>query len=153
VNAEEPSPITHYIERRLKPQLAWYEQRALTSKRWRHALASVQIVATVAIPVVNVFAHSISASSVLAGIAALATSFEGLFGHQDRWLAYRQTARALETLLLRYELGLAPYDGSDKPDRLISDAEAVLDGEGAKWAEGVKQRGAGGRAPNIFLSN
>jgi hypothetical protein len=153
VSADEPSPATDYLTRRLKPQLEWYERRAASSKRWRHGLASVQIIATIAIPVVNVFTHSVYVSSSLAGIAALATAFENLFGHQDRWIVYRQTARSLETLLLRYELGLSPFDGADKDERIIAEAEAILEGEGAKWVEGVKQRGAGSRGANIVIAN
>lgn len=151
--ADEPSPATEYLERRLRPQLAWYEARALSAKHWRHGLAAVQIIATIAIPVVNVFTHSVYISSALAGVAALATAFEGLFGHQDHWLSYRQTARTLETLLLRYELNLAPFDGADKHERIVAEGEAILDGEGAKWAEGVKQRGSGPRGAGIVIAN
>ena len=159
MTADEPSPTAprnaqtaaDYLTRRLKPQLAWYEARAQSAKRWRHGLAALQIIATIAIPIVNVFTHSVYVSSFLAGIAALATAFENLYGHQDQWLAYRQTARALETLLMRYELGLPPFDGADKYDLIVAETEAVLEGEGAKWVEGVKLRGSGSRAPNIVI--
>jgi hypothetical protein len=150
-NAPSPARASEYIERRAKPQLAWYERKALSAKRWRHGLAGVQIVATIAIPVVNVFTHSVYVSSSLAGIAALATAFESLYGHQENWLAYRATARALETLLMRYELTLPPFDGAHRHERIIAESEAILEGEGEKWIEGVKQRGLGSRAPNIVI--
>jgi hypothetical protein len=149
----ETTPSADYIERRLKPQLAWYERRARTSKQWRYFLAGVQIVATILIPVVNVFTHSVYLSSALAGVAAMATAFESLFGHQDQWLAYRSTARALETLLMRFDLKLPPYDGEDRDAQLIEDAESVLEAEGANWRESVKQRASAARAPNIVIGS
>jgi len=158
VSPDEPSlardgaaTAADYLGRRLKPQLAWYERRAVSAKRWRHGLAAAQIVATIAIPVFNVFTHSIYVSSALAGIAALATAFESLFGHQDQWVAYRQTAQALEKLLIRYELSLAPYDGADKDARIVADGEAIIEGESSRWLEGVRQRGAGSHAPNVVI--
>jgi Protein of unknown function (DUF4231) len=153
VSADEPSPTpsAEYVDQRLKPQLAWYEARARGAKRWRHGLASVQIISTIAIPVVNVFTHSVYVSSTLAGIAALSTAFENLFGHRDHWLGYRQTAQALETLLMRFNLSLPPFDGADKHERIITEGEAILDGEGAKWAESVKQRGGASRGPSYLI--
>jgi hypothetical protein len=153
VSGDEPSPARgeKYLDIRLRPQLQWFERRSRDAKRWGHALAAAQIVATIAIPVVNVFTHSVYVSSILAGIAALATGFENLYGHRDAWLAYRQMARALETLLLRYQLGLSPFEGADKDERLVEETEAALDNEGARWAEGVKQRG-GSRGASIVIA-
>ncbi len=52
---------------------------------------------------------------------------------------------------MRYELSLSPFDGADRYDLIVAEAEAALEGEGAKWVEGVKLRGSGSRATNIFI--
>lgn len=158
--ATDPTPVQEptaqsaadYLARRLRPQLAWYEKRARDAKRWHYGLACVQIFSTISIPVVNVFAHSVYLSSTLGGLAALATAMSSLFGHQDQWLVYRQTAGTLEALQVRYELGLDPFNGSDRHGRLIREAESVLEGEGMKWSEGVKQRGSSSRTPGVIIS-
>jgi len=139
-----------YLEKRLKPQLEYYERESAHAKRMNRYLSAVQLTATVGIPVVNVFLHSVYASSILAGVAALATGWAQIERYQERWLTYRQTASSLDTLRLRYELSLPPLDGDDRHDRLIAEGETLLGRESAQWAEIAKQKGAPG-APTILM--
>ncbi len=96
------------------------------------------MVATAAIPVVNVFVKSVTASTVLAFLAALAAGFSQLWRHREHWERYRATASALESLLIRYELRLPPYDGDDAPARVIAEADRLLGEEEAKWTAAIR---------------
>jgi hypothetical protein len=128
-----------YLARRLAPQLVWYEAKARWAKRWHFGLMGAQLIATTAIPVVNVLTHSIIVSSVLAGVAALAGGFAQMARHQEHWLVFRQTAGALEALRTRHEIGLPPFDGDDRHDLMIAEAEKILAGEGTQWNALVSQ--------------
>ena len=135
-----------YIALRLKPQLAWYGARAARAKLSHHGLLGVQLVATAAIPVVNVVAHSVVASSVLAGCAAIATGFAQMLRNQEHWIAYREAARALEDLALRYDIALPPFDGDDRHQRLVAEADRILGDEATKWSDMAKRPGKAGKA-------
>lgn len=139
-----------YLEKRLKPQFEYYERESARAKRMHRMLAAVQLAATVGIPVINVFLHSVYASSVLAGVAALATGWAQIERFQERWLTYRQTAGSLDTLRLRYELGLPPFDGEDRHARMIEDSEDLLGHEATQWVDINRQKG-GPSAPTILM--
>ena len=130
-----------YMERRIKPQMAWFNKRAGDAKRWHYGLTGAQMVATSAIPVLNVFIHSVIASTVLAFVAAIAAGFGQLWKHHEHWLRYRATASALDTLQIRYELRLPPFDDEDAHAKVIEEADRLLGQEGAKWTSAIRKAG------------
>jgi hypothetical protein len=136
--AVSPEAAQAYLDKRVKPQREWFDKRAAESKTWHFRLAAAQMIATAAIPVVNVFVKSVMASTILAFAAAIATGFAQLWRHREHWERYRATAGALETLLIRYELRLPPYDGDDAPARVIEDADRLLGEEEAKWTSAIR---------------
>lgn len=97
------------------------------------------MVATAAIPVINVFTHSVFTSTILAFVAAIAAGFSQLWKHHEHWLRYRATASALESLQIRYELRLPPFDGEDSHARVVEEADRLLGDEGAKWTSVLRQ--------------
>lgn len=139
-----PSPVPAdaaraYLDKRVVPQKDWFDKRAKDAKDWHFRLAAAQMVATAAIPVVNVFVKSVMASTLLAFVAALAAGFSQLWRHREHWERYRASAKALETLLIRYELRLPPYDGEDAGARVIADADRLLAEEESKWTAAIRQ--------------
>ena len=99
-----PEAASAFIERRLRPQLAWYDGKSKHAKNWHIWLMGTQLVATSAIPVVNVVTHSIIASSVLAGVAAIATGFAQMTRHHEHWITYREAANSLESCIYAMKL-------------------------------------------------
>ncbi len=141
---------TDYLEKRLKPQLEYFERESAQAKRWHRYTSIAQLAATVMIPVVNVFWHSVYLSSALAGVAALAAGWAQIERFQERWMSFRQMAGSLDALRLRYELGLPPLDGADRHDRLVADSEALLGQESSRWYETTLQTASSG-APTILM--
>jgi hypothetical protein len=127
-----------YLDKRVKPQQLWFDKRATDAKSWHYRLTGAQMVATAAIPVINVFTHSVMASTVLAFVAAVASGFAQLWKHQEHWVRYRATASALDSLQIRYELRLPPFDGPDAPTRVIEEADRLLGDEGANWTSAIR---------------
>ncbi len=138
VSAETASA---YLERRIKPQAAWFNKRAGDAKRWHYGLTGAQLVATSSIPVLNVFIHSVIASTVLAFVATIAAGFGQLWKHHEHWLRYRATAAALDALQIRYELRLPPFDDDDAHARVIEEADKLLGQESAKWTSAIRKAG------------
>lgn len=139
--AVSPEAARAYLEQRVKPQREWFDRRAADAKTWHFRLAGAQMIATAAIPVVNVFVKSVIASTLLAFVAAIAAGFSQLWRHREHWERYRAAAGALETLLLRYELRLPPYDREDAHARAVEDADRLLGDEEAKWIAAIRQAG------------
>ena len=129
-----PEATKAYLDRRLKPQLAWYDARAQVAKRWNAGLITIQLFMTSSIPVANVLLGSSTASTVLAAIAALATGYLQMGKFHDDWIRYRTTAAALDAIKLRYELKLSPFEGNLRHARLIEEAEKAIAHEGMQWS-------------------
>ena len=137
-----PPPLKHvsheaantYLERRLKPQLAWYDSRAQVAKRWNVTLITIQLVMTSSIPIANALLSTSTASTVLAAAAALATGYLQMGKFHDDWVRYRTTAAALDAIKLRYELKLSPFEGTSRHARLIEEAEKAIAQEGMQWS-------------------
>jgi hypothetical protein len=76
--------------------MAWFNKRAGDAKKWRYGLTGAQLIATPAIPAINVFVHLVTASSILAFVATIAAGFGQLWRRHEHWLRYRATASALD---------------------------------------------------------
>jgi hypothetical protein len=137
-----PSKVTaeaaaSYIARCIAPQREWYDRKARNAKRLHYFFVGTQMLATTSIPFVNYMTRSLVASTSLAVIAAAATGFSQILRVQQRWIAYRSAASALEALQLHYELRLPPFDGADCHDKLIVEGDKIIGEEGAKWMSGI----------------
>jgi hypothetical protein len=128
-----------YLERRVKPQQQWFNSRSADAKRWHYWLAGVQLAATAAIPAINVFTHSVAASTLLAFVAAIASGFSHLWKFQDHWTRYRSIGDALEALHIRYELRLPPFNGDDAHDLFVAEADKLLGDERTQWVNAVRR--------------
>lgn len=144
-----PDAARAYLDKRVKPQQAWFDKRAADAKTWHYRLSGTQMVATAAIPVINVFTHSVIASTILAFVAAIAAGFAQLWRHHEHWLRYRASASALESLQIRYELRLPPFDGEDAHARVVEEADRLLGDEGANWTSAIRQGAKPIKAPPV----
>jgi hypothetical protein len=135
-----------WIKRVVEPQRLWFDAKAEKAKFWHVALTGTQLVGTASIPVVNSLTHSVGLSSILAGMAAIATGFGQFLRHHDHWLRYRAAAAALDGLQKRYEVGLPPFDGPDRHDLFVAEADRIMGEEGGKWLESARKKPAAARA-------
>ncbi len=122
-----------YCEHRVKPQLATCVSTARRARVWHLLALGMQLFVAALIPIVNVmhFYEGII-STVLAGVVALAHGSEQIFRHHETWLLNKQTANALHDLQIRYQLGVPPFDGADRHNRFIQEADRILGQESAK---------------------
>lgn len=148
---ERRPDIAAYLRERVEPQLAWHEATAARSKRRHFGLATVQLGATAAIPVVNTMAELFATTivtSLLAGGAAVAAGLSALSRHQETWLRSRRTVASLEEALARYRHGVAPFATEEADFALVRTVEEILRGESESWQSEMakKPTGAGPKA-------
>lgn len=138
--------VKAYIERCLKPQRAWFCRKAAGAKRFHHALISAQVLATAAIPMLNMLTlqhrNFTYLSTAAAAVSGLAAGISGFGKYREHWVRYRQTATTLENMELEYELSLAPFDGPDRNNLLINSVRKLLGDEQKLWLADVKSTGA-----------
>ena len=139
----DPARAAAYIERRLDPQIAWFEAKSVDAKRKHTVYSTTQIAATGMIPVANLLPNSSLSSTILAAIAGLAAGLAALGSHRNHWLRYRATADALHKLRLHYDLKIPPFDGDEADLHLIDEAEAIFSGEQTNWTSLVRTLTAG----------
>lgn len=138
-NPIDSSRATSYIERRLDPQIAWFERKAAVAKRAHFSFSTTQITAMGLIPVANLLPYGAVTSTLLAALAGIGGGVAALGGHHSHWVRYRTIASALQKLRLHHEIGLPPFDGPDKDTILIAQAEALISGEHDTWSEEAKK--------------
>lgn len=133
----QPS-VGSYIQNRLDPQLAWYERKSATAKRSLWSLSAVQFSSTALIPLLNAVSaeakEALYLSSAFAAVAAIATGLTALGRYNENWVRYRKCATSLESLKLKHQHGVAPFDGPDADIRLIELTEATIETEADQWA-------------------
>jgi Protein of unknown function (DUF4231) len=124
-----------YINKRIDPQILWFNEKARSSKLLHYLFFGTAFVSTSCIVIANT-TNMRWLTTALAVISSIANGFAGLVKFQENWIRYRGAAIALEGLKLKYELGVQPFSGANRDDRLIEEAEKVFSAEQSKWQQG-----------------
>lgn len=138
LGASGQASVASYIKNRLGPQLSWYEAKSAKAKRSLWSLSAIQFSTTAIIPVLNAVSteakEALYLSSACAAAAAIATGLIALGRFNENWVRYRRCVTSLESLKLKHEHRVAPFDGPDADSRLIELAEATIETEADQWA-------------------
>jgi uncharacterized protein DUF4231 len=139
-----PDPIMQ----RLEEQIAWYDTKSASNRRWFKRLKMTEIVAAAFIPFVA--ASKIPHSEIATGIlGVLITVFEGtlqLNQFHENWIEYRATCESLRHEKYMFMAGAGPYTGVENPRALLAErVEALVSQESAKWAS-MQQQSSKGQA-------
>lgn len=136
--------IDKYIAERVDNQIEWHDRKSKSAKRLFVTFGIIQIAAVASIPIINSFASEdlrfLHVSSVLAGIAAIATGFVILTRAEENWLRYRTTCNRLQALKVAYEHRMEPFNKRDRDALLVTMCESALNEEQSKWLEEARQR-------------
>ncbi len=119
---------------RVKDQLKYYDRTAKRSQASYRVIKICQLLAAAAVPVA---AAADAGVVVMASIGALILILEGvqaLFGWQQNWINYRNTAEALHGEQHLFEALAGPYSHTQHPKRLFAErVEALLSSERSVW--------------------
>ena len=131
-------PLTgdEYVERRLAPEIDYYESRARRSKACFQLVSISAIIASAMVPVLATtdFERWVLAGS--GGLAAVALSMLALFKWQENWLQFRGNAESLKKECALYQTRTGPYrglDGADLIEALTLRTEELISREHQVW--------------------
>jgi hypothetical protein len=130
-----------YIEQRLNDQIAWYDRRSITNKRWFKRLRFAEIVAAATIPFLSGFAgNSFPVKIAIGALGVFVTvvaSLLGLLQLQVHWIEYRATAESLRKEKFLFLTQTDPYDKDNAFHLLVQRVEALLSKENTDWVQSM----------------
>jgi hypothetical protein len=135
-----PEPVPPW--RRLDEQIAWYDRRSATAKRWYYRLKVSQIVIAAAIPVAAAADAPALVAAVLGALIVVLEGIQQLFQFHANWTTYRSTCEALKHEKYLYSATAGPYAEAPDPDaRLAERVEGLVSQEHAAWTSTQQDAG------------
>jgi hypothetical protein len=140
---KENPDISDYIRKRLKLQIKWYENKALTNLiRFRSAKGSI-IILSLIISIANaaVFgepSYTVQAISLITSAIVIAiTSFLQLTNPQESWILFRSTAEKLKSEYHLFMQKVKPYseipEEASRNNLFVERVEKIITEEGAEY--------------------
>lgn len=137
---ERPAPIRPW--QRLDQQIAWYDRKSASAKRWYHYLKVSQIVIAAAIPVGAAADAPSLVAAVLGSLIVVLEGIQQLFQFHSNWTTYRSTCEALKHEKYLYEGAAGPYaEAPDRDARLAERVEGLVSQEHAAWTSTQQDAG------------
>lgn len=127
--------MEEYINERLKPQIEWYDQKAIHSQKWYKLLHRAEIFIAGVFPLICFFAsaeHIKVVTIVTSVLLALIVGFQNCGQYQTLWVRYRRTAEALTSEMYLAKNRCGDYANADK-ELLVERAEGIIKKENALW--------------------
>ena len=130
-----------YVEQRINDQIAWYDRKSVTNKRWFKRLRFAEIVVAATIPFLSGFADKSLTIKIAIGamgvFVAVIASLLGLLQLQVHWIEYRATAESLKREKFLFLTQTDPYNKDDAFHLLVQRVEALLSKENTDWVQSM----------------
>ena len=131
-----------FIQSRVEDQIAWYNRRSLSAKKWFHGLRVAEIALASSIPFLVIFIDEIkSAKYIVGGVGVLIAILSGaiaLFKLQENWVDYRTTAEGLKHHRYLFTTKTDPYDAADAYQVFVVNIEGLISAEHTTWIGRMK---------------
>ena len=93
---------------RLEDQLGYYERTASRSQKSFRVVKVVQLIVAAAVPVTATAGASAVVTASIGGLILVLEGVQALFGWQQNWVNYRNTAEALKSVQHLYQAHAIP---------------------------------------------
>lgn len=130
-----------YLKDRVDDQIAWYDRKSGSNKKWFIILQVTTLVAAASVPVFAIFSGDMWARvivAVLGSATAITTGVVSLYQFREHWIEYRTTAESLKHEKYLYQTGTDPYVGDDAFSVLVERVEALVSQENTAWQQRLK---------------
>lgn len=128
-----------YLKERYEPQVKWYDEKAISNKRWNSAFQILVIVAAAVIPIFAILEYK-WLTVVLSAIIAIGTGLLKYFKFEEHWHNYRTTCEMLKKEKHFYDAKIGDYLDCRNPEQLfVERVESLVSKEHTKWISTVKK--------------
>lgn len=143
---------------RVRSQLEYYEKTARRSQRNFRVVKVLQLIVAAAVPVAATADAGAVITALLGALILILEGVQALFGWQQNWVNYRNTAEGLNSEQHLYDAHAGPYARAANPKRLLAErVEGLLSTERSGWvaaqlppgtaADNGRPSGGGGGVP------
>lgn len=131
--------IKEYIEKRLDPQIKWYDNKSIKAQKTYKRLQVIEIVTASSIPILAGYSVSNNwialLTAVCGSVIAIIESISKLNRYHENWIEYRSTC---ELLIYQKHLFLTesfPYNENDETleNIFVKNIENIISAENNKW--------------------
>ncbi len=139
------SAFDEYVGKRYRPELEWYDRRAVQNERRYKHLQWGLIVLSSLTPVLVAAGPEMHGGKVLALcasvlVAVLSTALK-TFKFEESWLNYRASCELLRREIYVYQAGVEEYKlADDKESLFIQRIERILSNERISWLTSLKAK-------------
>ena len=130
-----------YLEKRLVPEMDYYDQRASWNKTWFQIMSVLSIVSATSVPVIAAMGFT-RPLAIVGAITTIAIATQSLFKWQENWLKFRGGYQSLKKEKLLYATRTGPYlDVEDQKlvGVLTDRVENIISSEHDEWQQ-ARQR-------------
>lgn len=131
--------IEEYIQRRLNPQIDWYDKKSIHAQRRYKQFQIAEITLAACIPLLSGYTNESAWIALILGIfgaiIAIIESITKLNKYHENWIQYRSTCE-----LLRYQKSLFlthsfPYNPADETidNIFVKNIENIISSENNQW--------------------
>lgn len=131
--------IKKFLEGRYKEQVDWYDQKAISNKKWNNILQILVIVVAAILPVSAVLEFKWP-TVVLSAIVAIGTGILKFCKFEEHWHNYRTTCETLKKEKSYYDANIGEYKTAAEPEELfVERVENLISQAHTKWDTAVKK--------------
>jgi Protein of unknown function (DUF4231) len=128
---------------RLEDQYRYYDKTASRSQRNFRAVKILQLIVAASVTVAAAAGAGAVVTALIGATILVLEGVQALFGWQQNWVNYRNTAEALKTEQSLFEATAGPYARASNPGRLLAErVEALLSTERSGWVAAQLPPGA-----------
>ncbi len=130
-----------YLKDRVDDQIAWYDRKSGSNKKWFIILQITTLVAAASVPVFAIFSGDMWARvivAVLGSATAITTGIVSLCQFREHWIEYRTTTELLKQEKYFYQTNTGHYMGDGAFSMLVERVEALVSQENTAWQQRLK---------------
>ena len=129
-----PTAAEKAIWDRLEDQIAWYDRKSVSAKRWFTSLKLVELIIAAAVPALAAAKGPPGVLTVLGALVVVLEGSQHIFQYQEHWITYRATCEALRHEHYLYIAEAGPYGRARNRRALLAErVEALVSREQNKW--------------------
>ena len=128
-----------FLEGRYKGQVNWYDQKAISNKKWNNILQILVIIIAATLPVSAVLEFKWP-TIALSIIVAIGTGILKFCKFEEHWHNYRTTCETLKKEKSYYDAKIGEYKAHAEPEELfVERVESLISQAHTKWDTAIKK--------------
>ena len=132
--------LNKYIKDRYKPQVAWYDGKAQTYKRWSNILQITIIVFAAVTPILAALKQT-TLTIITSSIVAIASGLMKYMKVEDHWHSYRTICETLKKEKHYHDFKIGEYEMAKDRDKLfVNRVESIISKENTQWLTTMKKK-------------